>query len=201
MNAETVQQFGMMRYLFSHGPRYVLTAELRMVDGPRLEYWYALRVKNRFESSVSTHLRSLGVEEFLPTYEISRVRRGKRISEQLPLFPGYLFIHMEWRGGPRLYRVPGVLEVVGSGGTPLPVADEEMDVIRRVTNPKLEVSPWPDCKTGDLISLIDGPLRGLQGNYVRQDGHNRIVVSVPMLQRSVAVVMEKGWAAPMMNCA
>jgi transcription antitermination factor NusG len=156
--------------------------------------WYALQVRSRFGKTVSTALRAKGYEEFLPVYRTVRQSRGGGGDLELPLFPGYLFCRLD--PSERLLPVltiPGVMRIVSVGKILLPVTDDEIEAVKAVSQCGLPAEPWPFLGTGCRVSLERGPLSGLEGMVISVDGAQRLVVSVSLLQRSIAVKIERSW--------
>jgi transcription antitermination factor NusG len=159
--------------------------------------WYALRIQSRLASLASTTLRGKGYEEFLPLYR-SRRRWSDRIKEiQLPLFPGYLFCRFDV--GDRLMPIlttPGVVGIVGAGKIPVPVDLDEIEAVRAILRSGLAAQPWPSLAVGSEVYIEHGPLAGLEGIITNTDKVYRLIVSVSLLQRSVAVEIDREWARP-----
>jgi transcription antitermination factor NusG len=159
--------------------------------------WYAIQIQSRLGSVASATLRGKGYEEFLPLYR-SRRRWSDRIKElELPLFPGYLFCRFDISD--RLVPIlttPGVISIVGAGKIPLPVDDEEIEAVRVILRSRLAAEPWPFLRVGSQVYLEGGPLAGLEGIITNADKVYRLVVSVSLLQRSVAVEIDREWARP-----
>lgn len=149
--------------------------------------WFALVTRPRHEKSVAVGLRAKGLEEFLPLRRTRRRWTDRVQAIDLPLFPGYLFC----RFGPEQYvhvmQTPGVRTVVGFAGKPAPLAASEIDTLQAVLESGCGVQPWPYLTAGDRVRLDDGPLAGIEGILLREKSHFRVVVSVELLQRSVAV--------------
>lgn len=159
--------------------------------------WYALRVRSRLAWAAAAMLRSKGYEDYLPLYR-SRRRWSDRIKHvETPLFPGYLFCRFDPQN--RLAPVvttPGVMGIVGVGKTPIPIPAEEIEAIRRILVSGLPAQPWPLFSVGARVLIEHGPLAGLEGVITNADKVHRLVVSVTLLQRSVAVEIERVWARP-----
>lgn len=139
-------------------------------------------------------LEGKGFEAFLPAYT-SRRRWSDRIKElELPLFAGYLFCRMslEERRLPVL-TTPGVRQIVGIGGTPTAVPEGEIDAVRAIVTSGLATRPWPFVEVGDRVRLRGGSLDGVEGILVATKTHHRLVVSVEILRRSVAVEIDQAW--------
>jgi transcription antitermination factor NusG len=159
--------------------------------------WYALQVRSRLGSIASATLRGKGYDEFLPLYR-SRRRWSDRVKEiELPLFPGYLFCRFDaWDRLLPVLTTPGVIGIVSAGKAPLPVSEEEIEAVRAVLRSGLAAQPWPYLGAGSRIYVASGPLAGLEGIVTNADKVCRLVVSVTMLQRSVAVEIDRSWVRP-----
>ena len=160
--------------------------------------WYALHVRPRSEKLVSQLLEYKGVEEFLPLYR-EKHRWSDRLAEvELPLFPGYVFCKVDWsHSTPPILTTPGVLSVLGVGGVPAPVDDSELEAIRVILKSGTAPLPWPMPKVGDQIYIEQGPLSGIEGVLIESKNQSRLVVSVTILQRAVAIEIDTTWARPL----
>lgn len=161
------------------------------------DLWYALRVKSRYENSVASHLQARGFESFSPVYKCRR-RWSDRFKEiELPLFPGYVFCQFDPSNRLPILTVPGIVHVVGSGRTPIPVEQTEIEAIQTAVKSGLPRKPWPFLEVGQKVRLEHGPLCGVEGILVGFRGHQRLVLSVTLLQRSVAVQVDEAWVSPL----
>jgi transcription antitermination factor NusG len=155
--------------------------------------WYALQVWSRKESAVLAHLEGLGYECFLPTYK-SRRQWSDRVKErEQPLFPGYLFSRFDFQNRRSLVMAPGVIQIVGNGKTPLPVAPDEMERLQIAVASDSARQPWPYIAVGERVRVNHGSLRGLEGILINIKGSHRVVLSVSLLQRSVAIEVDLLW--------
>jgi transcription antitermination factor NusG len=152
--------------------------------------WYALQVRSRREMGVACHLRGMGYEEFLPLYEC-RKHWSDRIKEvQAPLFPGYLFCRFDPQNRLPILKTPGVIQIVGYNRQPIPVDEDEVKSVQTLVTSGIPNQPWPFLKVGEKVRVEAGPLRGLEGVLVEFKGNRRLILSVSLLQRSVAVEMD-----------
>ena len=159
--------------------------------------WYAVQIQARLGSIASATLRGKGYEEFLPLYRARRRWSDRTKQLELPLFPGYLFCRFDVSD--RLMPIlttPGVIAIVGAGKTPVPVDDEEIEAIRAILRSGLAAQPWPFLRVGSKVYIEGGPLEGLEGIITNTDKVYRLIVSVNLLQRSVAVEIDREWARP-----
>ncbi len=158
--------------------------------------WYALRTKSRCEKMVATHLHGRGYEEFLPLYRSLERWTGRDESVDFPLFPGYVFCRFDaWRRLPIL-TTPGMVSIVGYGRIPSPVEEAEIEAIRAIMKSGLPASPWPYLKEGQWVRVSRGALKGLEGLVKRLKNRYRVVVSVSLLERSVAVEVDRDSVVP-----
>ena len=158
--------------------------------------WYALRVRPRFEKMVASALLSKGYEGFLPLYR-HRSKWSDRIKEVLlPLFPGYMFCRFDVNKRLPILVTPGVLEVVGIAKTPYPVDEAEVAALQSIVVSSLQVEPRSYLNIGTPVRIEIGPLSGVEGILTGKKGNRKLVVSVSLLQRSVAVEIDESWVVP-----
>jgi transcription antitermination factor NusG len=153
--------------------------------------WFALYVKPRHEKTVATMLRHRGHREFTPLYRSSKGGRGY----DLPLFPGYVFCQFDLQNSLSVISVPGVFFVVGNGRTRTPIAPEQILRLKRIAASGLAVSPVDYLEQGQRVSLIGGPLRGLEGIVQSTSSSAHLIVSVTLLQRSIQVKIDPAWVS------
>ena len=156
--------------------------------------WYALRVKPRHEKSVSLALANRGYLTYLPCHTAPRRWSDRTKRVRLPLFPCYLFCRMRIEDRLPVLVVPSVRSIVGFGGRPCAVDEAQILDVRRVEESGLPATPWPSAHLGERVELTAGPLSGLQGVIEQFKGVSRLIVSVELLQRSVAVEIDRRWA-------
>ena len=158
--------------------------------------WYAVRVKSRHEHSVDRHLRARGLESFLPLYR-SRSHWSDRVKHvEFPLFPGYVFCRFNVEDRLPVLSAPGVVHLVGTGKVPVPIEESEIAAIQAAVKAELHREPWPFQQIGKKVKIARGPLAGVEGILVAVKGRESLVLSVTLLQRSIAVEIAEGWALP-----
>jgi transcription antitermination factor NusG len=172
----------------------------KIMDVEKLRHaWYALRVRSRHENTVASHLRARGYESFLPLYKSQR-RWSDRFKEiELPLFPGYVFCQFNPLNRLPILSVPGIVHMVGVGRTPVAVDEMEIAALQAAVKSGLPRQPWPFVEIGDRVRIEHGPLRGVEGILLGFRGHQRLVLSVTLLQRSMAVHVDEAWVLPMLG--
>jgi transcription antitermination factor NusG len=152
--------------------------------------WFALQIRMRHEVSVADHLAGKGYEWFLPLYKARR-RWSDRVKEvSSPLFPGYLFCRFNPHDRLPILKTPGVTQIVGYNHVPVPVDEQEIDAIRRLVASGLPNFPCAFLQVGSQVRIETGALRGLEGILTELKGKRRLVLSITLLQRSVAVEID-----------
>ena len=153
-------------------------------------------VRSRRESIIAAQLVGQGYECFLPLYKSIR-RWSDRMKElEQPLFPGYLFSRFDFQNCRSLLMTPGVLQVVGNGRSPIPVEESELESVRQMLTSGLPNQPWPYLQVGERVRVNHGSLTNLEGILINFKGSHRVVLSVALLQRSVAMEIDLDWVTP-----
>lgn len=153
--------------------------------------WYALVVRPQHEKAVDGYLRNRGLEAFLPMYQAQRAWCDRLKIVEVPLFAGYVFCKFSYEQRLVALSTPGVRSVVSCSRKPQPIPSPEIEAIRLATVPGLRTQPWPYLQMGQKVQVMSGCLEGLTGSLVREKNRYRVVVSVELLQRSVAVEVER----------
>ncbi len=153
-----------------------------------LGFWYALQVRPFRERMTERILMEKGYETFLPTY----VRRRRRESKdrELALFPGYFFCRFMSETNGMILTTSGVIRIVGVGRQPVPVPDQEIEDVRAVIQSGLPQQPWRSLPQGSRVRIESGPLHSLEGDLVSCGRSRRLIVTITILQRSVAVELD-----------
>ena len=158
------------------------------------EQWFAVQVRARWERSTATMLGDKGYQTLLPTYECQMRRNGQ--VKGAPLFPGYVFCRFDGQKRLPILITPGVIALVGRGRVPIPVEPSEIDAIQTMVSSGLPLNPWPYLEVGQKVRIEDHALQGLEGILIAFKGSRRIVVSVSLLRRSVALEIHRARVSP-----
>jgi transcription termination/antitermination protein NusG len=160
------------------------------------QHWYAAYTCANHEKHVAAELRARDVEHFLPLYSSVRRWKDRRVMLDLPLFPGYVFVRLPLCDRLRVVQIPSVVRLVGFGGLPAALPDTEMDVMRSGLSKNLHAEPHPFLKVGRRVRITGGPFAGLEGILKCKKNNLRVVVSLDLIQRSVAVDVERSDVSP-----
>ncbi len=158
--------------------------------------WYALQVHARKEQLVASQLENRSLECFLPTYKSLRKWSDRTKEIQQALFPGYVFCRFDYENRQPVVMTNGVTQVVGNGKAAIPIAEAEIEALQVAVQSGVPSQPWPYLRTGEYVQINYGHLAGLQGILVNFKGNHRVVLSVTLLQRSLALEVELEWLTP-----
>jgi transcription antitermination factor NusG len=152
--------------------------------------WFAFRVRPRHEKSVTLQLRDKNEECFLPLLTTKR-RWGKRDAHvELPLISGYVFCRSHRYGMLPILKTPGVVDVIRSGNSPLPIPPSEISALERAIDAAVPIESCPYVAVGQTVTIKSGPLAGVVGIVRDCRKPEHIVLSVSLLRRSVLVQIE-----------
>ncbi len=154
--------------------------------------WYVIHAQTRKEREVETALQRQGLEIFLPLVAVPSRRRDRRITLQVPLFPGYLFINAQLDTNifHKIIKTQHVFRLLGNGrATAVPEA--EVAAIQAIVSGGRPYYPWRFLEKGKRVRVIDGPFAGIEGIILEMHQQKRrIVVGVELFRRSVAVELD-----------
>lgn len=158
--------------------------------------WYAVYTKSRFEQKVHDGIFSKAIEVFLPKVQVMSRRKDRKKKILVPVFPGYVFVYTDLH--PEEYlnilKTAGVVRMIGFQGKPVPAREDEINSLKILNGTDHTVQNRDYMNKGDMIRIMEGPLKGLVGYYLHHKGESdKVVVSVELLQRSLEVEVE-GWA-------
>jgi transcription antitermination factor NusG len=153
--------------------------------------WYAAYTSANHEKRVSEQLGAREVEHFLPLYASLRRWKDRRVKVTLPLFPGYVFVRTALLSRLQVLQVPGVVRLVGFHGSPAALPEDEIEALRTSLRDGLRADPHPYLTEGRRVRVLAGPLAGLTGILMRRKSGARFVVSVDLIQRSVALELSE----------
>lgn len=153
--------------------------------------WYAVCTRSRHEKQVAAQLEHRGVEHFLPTYKAKNRWKDRTVEVQLPLFPGYLFVHIPLMQRLQVLTVNGACRFVAAQGQPAPVDEQEILRLQAGVVGSVKLEPYPYLREGRRVRIRRGPLQGAEGVLVRkQAGGLRVVLSMDLIMQSAAVEVE-----------
>jgi len=159
--------------------------------------WYAVYTSPCHEKRVTEHLTVREIEHFLPLYSLARRwKDGRTVTREMPLFPGYLFVHASRGERTTILGTPGILSIVGTSRGPVALPIGDMESLRDGLHLR-NATPHPFLNAGETARIRSGPLTGMQGIVLRQKNSTRIVLTVDLIMKSVAVEIDAADLEPL----
>ncbi len=165
------------------------------MDDGQCKRWYALHTRSRFEQKVHDQLCSKSLETFLPRIQVWSRRKDRRKKILAPMIPGYVFVRSQLEAEEyyHIIQTIGVVRMVALKGKPIPANDEEISSLMILHETDRTVQNRSYMAKGNQVMIMEGPLKGLIGVYLRHKAKDKVVVSLELLQRSLEVEIED-WA-------
>ena len=155
--------------------------------------WYLIRTKSGNEQRAAFNLSNQGIEVFLPLYKAHQFNFGKINEMKKPLFPGYLFARFDLSS--QYHQVKwtrGVSKIVAFGDFPVPVSERIIQAIKGRVGKDNLIKLDEDWREGDIVEIISGPFRSLQGIFQRKiSDKGRVKILLSLLGADVSVHISK----------
>ncbi len=166
-------------------------------------HWYAVFSRSRHEKIVATALTNTGVTNFLPLVSELHSWSDRRKLVDVPLFPGYVFVQIPNTAAAKLHvlKTSGVAQFVGNRQGAVPIPDKEIGDVRAVLEHKVSCSPHPFLRLGQRVRIRGGSMDGVEGILVGCDSPSKLVISIELIQRSLAVSVYNFDVEPIGSCA
>jgi len=156
--------------------------------------WYAVHTKPRRENTVTDLLLNVGLEVFSPKLKQKKYLHGTYKDIISPFFPCYIFVKFKPSMAAHMIKYTrGVRKIVG-GDSPLPVADEIINLMKMHDEDGIITIKPPELKCGDSVAINDGPLTGLKGIFEKElNGQERVVLLLNAIEYQARVVVDKAF--------
>jgi transcription antitermination factor NusG len=158
--------------------------------------WYALYTCPRHEKCVAQQIEQRSISCFLPLYRSVRRWKDRRKELELALFPGYVFVQLALQDRFRVLQLPSAVRLVSFNGQPAALPDSEIETLRQRLSRGACVEPYPYLRVGRRVRVCRGPMQGLEGIIVRRKDRCRVVFSLDLINRSIAVEVADGDVEP-----
>jgi transcription antitermination factor NusG len=156
----------------------------------RNTHWYALYTNTRHEKVVARQLEDRCIETFLPLYRTWHRWKDRRKQVELALFPSYVFVRIEEQNKLHVLRTPGAVNLVSFNGKLAALPESEIEALRNALDNQVRAEPCPYLRVGRKVRVVGGPMAGAEGILSRKKDKYRVVISVEVLMRSVALEID-----------
>ncbi len=160
-------------------------------------YWYALHTRSRHEKVARDQLAAKGITNLLPLWHKRSIWKDRIKMIDVPLFRGYLFAYFPMKRKVDVLQSIGVVRIVGFNGYPVPVPEEQIQAVRTMVEKHLHYDPHPFLQEGMRVRVKRGVLAGAEGILLTKKQHYRLVISVDLIQQSVAVDIDSADVEPL----
>ena len=155
-------------------------------------HWYAIHTYSGYENAVLRNLRqrieSLAIQDkifnvVVPTEKKIKIKAGKRVEVEEKVYPGYVLVEMivdddSWYV---VRNTPRVTGFVGSGVTPVPLTQKEIDYLLGRMIDDGGAKHTIDLDIDEIITINDGPFKDSEGRVSeidRERGKVKVMVSL-----------------------
>jgi transcription antitermination factor NusG len=152
--------------------------------------WYAVTTQPRHEKTVAQQLAAKSIETFLPLLTSPSQWKDRKVLIERPIFPGYVFTRIDLKDRHHVFNVPSVVRMLSFNGAPSAIDEAEIAAVRLCLTSAEKPESHPYLKSGELVRVKSGSLQGLEGVVVRNKSQCRIVVSISLIQQSIAVEID-----------
>lgn len=161
------------------------------------EKWYAIYTWAHHEKRVADQLEQRQLRNFLPLYRAMHRWKDRRKEVELALFPSYVFVQLSLQHRLRVLEISSVVHLVSFQGKPAPLPAHEIEKLRQGVNGRVRMGPHPYLQAGQRVRVRRGPVAGLEGILVRRKEGARLVVSIDILMRAVALEIDEADVEPL----
>ena len=178
---------GAVSSVYQREPLDLAVAQPRLADPTGS--WFAIQVRSRHEKKVATELRGREVQAFVPLFSSYHQWTDRRRLVHMPVFPGYVFVRITVTPAMRnaVLRTPGVCCFVGVRGIGVSIPDAQIESIQMILERGIPFDSHPFLSIGQKVRIRGGSLDGLEGILQAKNGDQSLIVSVELIQRSLAV--------------
>lgn len=157
--------------------------------------WYVLYTRPNREKVIASHFERKSIEFYLPTIKICKKWSDREKVIESPLFSSYIFVHLHSSGDYfSSLEVSGAVEYIRFGKQLAGISESVIRNLRILVDSKEELYLCRESMgKGELLHIKDGPLAGLECEMVRDNGKDKILVRVSLLNRIILVDIPVGF--------
>ncbi len=157
--------------------------------------WYALLTRSRFENVVNDSIQKKSIDSFLPKIKVQSRRKDRKKIIDVPLFPGYLFVHISLEPKEQLnvLKTTGAVRILGSHNAPTPVPEQHIESLKLITTVGVDIVTGASStlQSGDPVMVINGPFLGVKGEFVNHNGKGRVFIRVDVLGQFAGIEIDE----------
>ncbi|MCP3943316.1 MAG: UpxY family transcription antiterminator [Desulfobacteraceae bacterium] len=155
--------------------------------------WFALLTRSNFEQTVYNAVAGKKIDVFLPRMRKKSKRKDRNLMIETPLFPGYLFVRATLEASDQLniLKTMGAVRLLGNNQGPVPIPDSQIESLQLMTNADMDLITGSSItlEKGDPVMILEGPMSGLKGEFIRHKGKGRVIIKIDLLGQYAGVEM------------
>ena len=155
--------------------------------------WYVFKITSRHEKKAEAYLNTKGIECYLPLSSKKRKWSDRIKLIDFPLFPGYLFVHINWEENRNdIFKAPGVFGFIRNEKGPIVMPDKDIETIKALVSSArdLKVASLENFPAGHPIRIVFGSLKGLEGTVDTVKNNRFLFVKMKLLGQMIRVQMD-----------
>ncbi len=156
--------------------------------------WFALLTRSNFEQTVYNSITGKKVDAFLPRTRKKSKRKDRKLMIEVPLFPGYLFVRSTFDPSAQvnILKTLGAVRLLGNTQGPLSIPDSQIKSLQLMTNANVDLITGSSIlpQKGDPVMILEGPMAGVKGEFIRHKGKGRVIIRIDLLGQYAGVEMD-----------
>ena len=155
-------------------------------------FWFAVQTRPRHEKKVNVDLGEKGVQSFLPLHREKKRWSDRQQWVETPLFSHYVFVRIpiSVESRARVLQTNGVVQFVGAPGRGTPIPDEQISALQTIVSQRVSIAAHEYLRVGQRVRICGGALDGIEGMLNAIQNDRTLVVSVDLIQKSVAIRLD-----------
>jgi len=153
--------------------------------------WFVLLTRSNFEQTVCNSMIKKKIPVFLPKIKRKSIRKDRNLVIEVPLFPGYLFVQSTLEPSDQLsiLKTIGAVRLLGHQTGPVPVPESQIESLKILTSANMDLVTGINTllKSGDRVMILQGPLAGVKGEFLKQKGRGRVFIKIDALKQYAGV--------------
>lgn len=157
--------------------------------------WFVLLTRSNFEKTVYDTIIKKKIETFLPRIKRKSQRKDRNLMIEIPLFPGYVFVKSTTTPDAQLniLKTIGAVRLLGNQSGPVPVPSSQIESLKILTRANMDLITGENIriKKGESVMILEGPMAGLKGEFIRYKGKGRVIIKIEALGQYAGVETEE----------
>jgi transcription antitermination factor NusG len=161
--------------------------------------WFAVYTKPRHEKKIREYLLEKDIESYVPLVKKIRQWSDRKKWVDEPLIRGYVFVRISLKQQLYVLETHGVVRFVTFQKELAMIPDFQIEALKRTVDEGFMLKPENYMRTGQLVEVCDGPLKGIKGRIQRIENENRFIISLDVIQASYQVRIDPAILKPVLE--